>query len=90
MLWTSAIAIYLLFWSFCLFLVLPFHARTADEAGESKIPGQADSAPVHFKAWRVVFQVTLLSAFAFGLFYWNYTTNFITTRDIDFFAARTN
>ena len=31
--WTSILAIYLLFWVLSAFLVMPFHVRTAQEAG---------------------------------------------------------
>ena len=43
--WTSMVAIYVLFWAFSVFLVLPFGVKTADEAGIEKVPGQAESAP---------------------------------------------
>jgi hypothetical protein len=42
--WTSALAIYILFWTMSLFLVLPFGVRTAEEAGEQSAPGHAESA----------------------------------------------
>ena len=87
MLWTSALAIYFLIWSFCLFLVLPFHARTSDEAGESKVPGQADSAPSRFPAGKVALQVTAVSAVIFALYYINYETGFISADDINFFGS---
>lgn len=70
--WTSIIAIYLLFWAFSLFLVLPFGVRTHDELGLDKVPGQADSAPGNFRPGRVVLRTTLVSAVLFGLFYANY------------------
>ena len=47
--WTSALAIYILFWSFSVFLVLPFGVRTTHEAGGEYIPGQAESAPHEFR-----------------------------------------
>ena len=84
--WTSALAIYFLIWFFCLFLVLPFHARTADETGGVKVAGQADSAPAHFPVARVAMQVTLLAALGFALFYANYVTGFISAADLDLFG----
>lgn len=66
---TSILAIYLLFWVFTAFVVLPFHARTHNEAGIEMVPGQADSAPASFDAWRVGRQITLVSAGLFGIYY---------------------
>ena len=43
--WTSILAIYVLFWTISLFLVLPFGVRTSEEVGEQSQPGHADSAP---------------------------------------------
>lgn len=78
MLWTSALAIYLLFWVMCAFLVFPFHARTHDEAGVAKVPGQADSAPVEFRPLRIIGWTTLVSALLFGLYYANYVYGWLT------------
>ena len=82
MLWTSALAIYALFWALCLFLVLPFHGNRSGGVAE-KVPGQADSAPASFRLGRVAFQVTLLSALLFGLYYINYVTGVVTFDDIN-------
>ena len=46
--WTSMLAIYILFWAFSVFLVLPFGVRTTHEAGGDYVPGQAESAPHEF------------------------------------------
>lgn len=81
--WTSALAIFLLFWVMSGFLVLPFGVKTADEAGIEKVPGQADSAPAHFAPGKVLLRMTLLSIVLFGLFYLNYTQGWITVEDID-------
>ena len=37
--WTSILAIYVLFCTLSLFLVLPFGVRTAEEVGERSAPG---------------------------------------------------
>ena len=42
---------FVILWMLVLFLVLPFGIRTADETGEPKVPGQADSAPVRPRLW---------------------------------------
>lgn len=84
--WTSILAIYFLFWVLSAFLVLPFGIKTADEAGEAKIPGQADSAPVNFRPWRVVVRASVLAAVMFGLFYANYVNGWITPGMFDPFG----
>ena len=83
---SSALAIYLLFWVMTGFVVLPFGVRTADEMGVEKVPGQADSAPANFRPGRVALIVTLVSAVAFGLFYANYVNGWLTAASFDFFS----
>ena len=83
--WTSALAIYSLFWSFAVFLVLPFGVRTTDEAGGTRVPGQADSAPHHFSMKRLPVRTTIVSAVAFGLFYLNYVYGWITPASVNLF-----
>ena len=78
---SSIIAIYVLFWWGCLFLVLPFRLRTSAEP-EALIPGQAESAPPRFSVWRTVLWTTVVSVVLFGLFYVNYLNGWITA---DFF-----
>ena len=83
--WTSALAIYSLFWSFAVFLVLPFGVRTTDEAGGERVPGQADSAPHHFSMKRLLVRTTIVSTVAFGLFYLNYVYGWITPASVNLF-----
>ncbi|MCC7394593.1 MAG: DUF1467 family protein [Sphingomonadaceae bacterium] len=80
MLWTSSLAIYFLFWFACLFFVLPFHGRRADDVAE---PGHDRGAPSQFRPWRIIGQVSLLAAVVFGLFYANYIYGWITRENID-------
>jgi predicted secreted protein len=68
----SAAAIFLLFWTMCLFLVLPFGVVTAEEAGETCEPGHAESSPHNFRFGRVALRASLLAAVLFGLFYANW------------------
>ena len=75
--WYSALAIYILFWVVCVFMVLPIGVRTSDELGEEKVPGQADSAPANFRPGRVVLLTTALSGLLFGLFYLNFVYRWI-------------
>jgi predicted secreted protein len=81
--WQSALAIWFLFWFLCLFFVLPFHARTSDEAGLAKVAGQADSAPAHFPIWRVVGWTTLVATALFALFLANYIFGWVTADMLD-------
>lgn len=77
--WTSLLAIYVLFWAFSLFLVLPFGVRTAAEAGTDHVPGQADSAPHEFSFARVARRATVVATVAYALFLANYQFGWITT-----------
>ncbi|MEP2102260.1 MAG: DUF1467 family protein [Parasphingorhabdus sp.] len=85
--WTSVIAIYVLFWVISAFIILPFGIRSYAETGAEMVRGQADGAPTNFKPGRVLLYTTLLATFAFVLFYFNYTNQWITVEDIDFFGS---
>lgn len=85
MYWTSALAIYFIFWFFCLFLVLPFYARKSEDDGLPLVPGQAESAPAHFPVWRVVLRVSLVAALLCGLYLANYHYGWITADQITIF-----
>ena len=80
--WTSMLAIYLLFWWGCLFLVLPFRLRTSAEP-EEHVPGQVESAPPRFSVRRTVLWTTIVSVGAFVLFYVNYLNGWVTADTID-------
>lgn len=80
---TSILAIYILFWVMCLFVVLPFGVRTTEEAGGERVPGQADSAPHVFNFGRVALRTTILSAILCGLFCANYIYGWIGVADVD-------
>jgi predicted secreted protein len=81
--WTSALAIYFLFWSLSVFLVLPFGVRTTDEAGADRVPGQAESAPHEFRPGRIALRVTMVATALFLLFQLNYIYGWITPQIID-------
>ncbi len=83
--WTSILAIYMLFWVMCAFVMLPFGVRTHDELGLEKIPGQADSAPGNFRPGRLALRASILAAIVTGLYVLNYTYGWITVDDINFF-----
>jgi predicted secreted protein len=79
---TSAIAIYFIIWWIVLFAVLPFGVNTHDEAGASRVPGQADSAPHNPMLLRKVFWTSVVSAVIFGIYYLNYTYGWIGLADL--------
>lgn len=85
---TSIIAIYVLFWVISVFIILPIGIRNHSEMGVDMIKGQADGAPANFRPGRVLLFTTLLATFAFALFYFNYTNQWITVEDIDVFGSR--
>lgn len=78
MVWYSALALYLLFWIFTFFLVLPFGVRTSEEEGEPLVPGQAPSAPARTLMGRKILWTTGVSALLFGLFMANWEQGWIT------------
>lgn len=82
---TSIIAIYALFWVMSAFFLLPFGIKTADEAGEDKVPGQADSAPANFRPGRLSLRATLLAAVLCAAYVANYEQGWITIDDINLF-----
>lgn len=76
---TSILAIYMLFWVISAFIMLPIGIKTHDEAGIEKMQGQADSAPANFNPKLVALRATILASLFFGIFYANYTFEWITT-----------
>ena len=82
----SILAIYVLFWTMSLFVVLPFGVRTAEEEGAERTAGHAESAPHRFAFGKVVLRTTLLSAVLFGLFYANYHFGWIGVQSLDWAA----
>jgi predicted secreted protein len=79
----SMLAIYILFWTIALFVVLPLGVRTAEEAGEECVPGHAPSAPHRFSFGKAALRATIVSAAAFALFYANYRFGWITIDSLD-------
>lgn len=83
----SMLAIYFLFFFLCLFLVLPFGVRTADEAGVEKVKGQADSAPATFNVGRTALKTGLLALVPTALFLANYYQGWVTRQSFDGVAS---
>ena len=84
----SAAAVYILFWTMSLFLVLPFGVRTDEEAGVERTPGHADSAPHGFRFGRAALRATILSAVLFALFYANWIYGWIGPDALDWAPRR--
>ena len=84
--WTSALAIYILFWAFTVFLVLPFGVKTTREVGGAVVPGQAESAPHEFHLGRLALRVTIVATILFILFQLNYAYGWITPGMVDLFG----
>ena len=82
----SIVAIYLLFWTMSLFLVLPWGVRTDEEAGAECRPGHAESSPHGFRFGRVALRATIVSALLFGLFYANWTYGWVSIDMLDWAA----
>lgn len=82
--WTSALAIFFLFWVMSAFFVMPFGMRTLDEAGTERVPGQVDSAPANFSPRRIAKRATVMAVIVFAVFYLNYTYEWIAPEDLDY------
>jgi predicted secreted protein len=67
--WVSMVAIYLVVWALCLFIVLPFGVRSQHEAGEV-VRGSEAGAPVLPLLWWKVLATTVLAAVVTGILFW--------------------
>ncbi len=65
----SFIAIYLVVWALCLFVVLPFGVRSQKEAGDV-VRGSEPGAPTVPALWRKVLITTVVAAVVTGLLFW--------------------
>ena len=81
--WTSILAIYILFWTLSLFLVLPFGVRTPEEEGTKAGAGHAESAPHRFNLGRVALRASLVAAVLTALYVANYVFGWIRVEDLD-------
>ena len=82
---SSIVAIYVLFFAFSAFLLLPFGVRTDEEVGAQKVPGQADSAPHRFDLKRHLLKAALVAAVLFAIYYANWTYGWVTPDDLDLY-----
>lgn len=81
--WTSILAIYVLFWTLALFLVLPFGVRTPEEEGSKAGPGHAESAPHRFDLRKVALRASIVAAVLTALYVANYIYGWIRVEDLD-------
>ena len=86
--WTSIVAIYILFWTMSLFVVLPFGVRNHAETGEPLVPGQSDGAPANFNPRRIVLMTTLVATVAFALYYVNYVNGWVGVEALDLLGRK--
>ena len=84
----SMLAIYVLFWTISLFVVLPLGVRTAEDAGEQSLPGHAPSAPHTFSFGKTAMRATIVSAIAFALFSANSRFGWVTIDMLDWTRPR--
>jgi predicted secreted protein len=81
--WTSILAIYILFWTLSLFLVLPFGVRTPEEEGTKAGAGHAESAPHRFDLGKVALRASIVAAVLTGLYVANYVYGWVRVEDLD-------
>ena len=81
--WTSILAIFVLFWTMSLFLVLPWGVRTSEEVGAEHPPGSAESAPHAFSLPRALVRAAILGAALTALYVANYVYGWITVDQLD-------
>ena len=79
----SILAIYVLFLTLSIFLVLPFGVRTAEEEGSKAGAGHAESAPHRFSLGKVLLRASILAVLLTGLYVANYIFGWISVADID-------
>ncbi|MCK0128296.1 DUF1467 family protein [Erythrobacter sp. F6033] len=75
--WTSILAVYFLIWVMTAFIMLPFGVKTADETGEVKIPGQAESAPVNFRPRKLIIRATIIAIVLTTIYVLNFNYGWI-------------
>ncbi len=82
--WTSALAIFVLFWVLAAFIVLPIGIRSLHEVGGDVVPGQEHGAPAHFDPKPILIRTTLLGVVMFALYYANYVEGWLTMNSFGF------
>ncbi|MGV1013402.1 MAG: DUF1467 family protein [Methyloceanibacter sp.] len=80
-----AVAIYFIIWWLVLFAMLPIGVRTAEEAGEERSPGTAESAPLFPRLLPKMAATTVIAAIVFAFVYAVVVHRIVTLDDIPFF-----
>nr|WP_298928054.1 DUF1467 family protein [uncultured Erythrobacter sp.] len=75
--WTSILAVYFLIWVMTAFIMLPFGVKTAGEAGQETVPGQAESAPVNFRPRKLMVRATIIAIILTTLYVLNFNYGWI-------------
>ena len=63
------IAIYIVTWAICLFMVLPWGVHNQSDTGDV-VAGSEPGAPVVFRIWKKLLATTILAAVVVALIYW--------------------
>ena len=79
---TSIVAIFLLFWAFSFFLVLPFRLRVKG-VEDTHVRGEMPGAPPPFSFPRTCLWTTIVAIILFGIYYLNYVEGWIPVQMID-------
>jgi predicted secreted protein len=66
------IAIYIVTWMVCLFVVLPWGVRNQSDTGDI-VAGSEPGAPATFRIWKKLAATTILAALVVALIYWGVT-----------------
>ncbi len=69
MTWFNNSIAFVIIYMVVLFCVLPIGVKTPDEAGETKLPGQADSAPVNPRLGFKFLLTFAITCVLFGVYY---------------------
>lgn len=75
--WTSALAIFSLFFALSAFFVLPFHGRKASDEDTPLVRGQDHGAPATFRPGRILLQMAIVATIGFVLYYAAYVNGVV-------------
>lgn len=88
MIFVYGIAVFFVMWWIVLFAILPWGVKTAQEAGEPGVAGQATSAPQDPMLRRKVLWTTIVTCILFTLFMANHEYGWLTIDDLPGPSAR--
>ena len=76
------IAVFFVMWWVVLIAVLPWGVKTAQEAGEDGVPGQATSAPQNPMLLKKALWTTVVTAVLFSVFWFGVENQWVTLDDL--------